>query len=100
MKKKFLHPFSIHSSSRHEKHCQKLQRLFWLFQFSKNPRCVDEGQQVRQETENISGGQNGENSSNSAASNGDMLWVANIAARIAAGKIIRGVGKSEKLRDY
>ena len=37
-KKKFLHIFSIHSSSRHEKLCQMLQRLFWLFQCSKNPR--------------------------------------------------------------
>ena len=33
--------FSIHSSSRHEKRCQMLQRLFWLFQCSKNPRCRD-----------------------------------------------------------
>ena len=36
-KKKFLYFFSIDSSSRHEKHCQILQRLFWLFQCSKNP---------------------------------------------------------------
>ena len=36
-KKNFLHFFSIDSSSRHEKYCQMLQRLFWLFQCSKNP---------------------------------------------------------------
>ena len=36
----FLHFFSINSSSRHEKRCQMLQRLFWLFQCSKNPRWV------------------------------------------------------------
>ena len=35
----FLHFFSINSSSRHEKRCQMLQRLFWLFQCSKNPLC-------------------------------------------------------------
>ena len=40
-KKIFLHFFSIDSSSRHEKHCQMLQRLFWLSQYSKNPRCGD-----------------------------------------------------------
>ena len=34
-----LHIFSIHSSSRHEKLCQMLQRLFWLFQCSKTPLC-------------------------------------------------------------
>ena len=39
-KKKFLHFFSINSSSRHEKCCQMLQRLFWLFQCSKNPLCM------------------------------------------------------------
>ena len=36
-KKKILHFFSINLSSRHEKSCQMLQRLFWLFQCSKNP---------------------------------------------------------------
>ena len=35
----FFHFFSIDSSSRHEKRCQMLQRLFWLFQCSKNPLC-------------------------------------------------------------
>ena len=35
-KKIFLHIFSIHSSSRYEKRCRMLQRLFWLFQCSKN----------------------------------------------------------------
>ena len=39
MKKKNLHFFSINSSSRHEKRCQMLQRLFWLFQCSKNQWC-------------------------------------------------------------
>ena len=34
-----MHFFSIDSSSRHEKRCQMLQRLFWLFQCSKNPLC-------------------------------------------------------------
>ena len=29
----------IPPSSRHEKRCQMLQSLFWLFQYSKNPRC-------------------------------------------------------------
>ena len=37
-KKKNFHFFSIDSSSRHEKRCQMLQRLFWLFQCSKNPQ--------------------------------------------------------------
>ena len=37
-KKKNLHIFSIHTTSRHEKHCQMLETLFWLFQCSKNPR--------------------------------------------------------------
>ena len=37
-KKFFLHFFSIDSSSRHEKRCQMLQTLFWLFRCSKNPR--------------------------------------------------------------
>ena len=35
----FFHIFGIPSSSRHEKHCQMLQTLFWLFQCSKNSRC-------------------------------------------------------------
>ena len=35
----FFHNFGIPSSSRHEKRCQMLQTLFWLFQCSKNPRC-------------------------------------------------------------
>ena len=35
----FLHFFSIDSWSRHEKYCQMLQRLFWLFQCSNNPQC-------------------------------------------------------------
>ena len=39
-KKKFCIFFSIDSSSRHEKRCQMLQRLFWLFQCSKNPQWV------------------------------------------------------------
>ena len=38
-KKIFLHFFSIDSWSRHEKYCQMLQRLFWLFLCSKNPLC-------------------------------------------------------------
>ena len=33
----FFHIFGIPSSSRHEKRCQMLQTLFWLFQCSKNP---------------------------------------------------------------
>ena len=37
-KKKKMRIFSTHSSSRHEKCCQVLQRLFWLCQCSKNPR--------------------------------------------------------------
>ena len=36
-KKKILHFFSINSLSRHENRCQMLQKLFWLFQCSKNP---------------------------------------------------------------
>ena len=36
----FFHFFSIDSSSRHEKRCQMLQRLFWLFQCSKNPQWI------------------------------------------------------------
>ena len=39
-KKNVLHIFSINSSSKHEKRCQMLQRVFWLFQCSKNPRCI------------------------------------------------------------
>ena len=39
MKKKIFHFFSIDSSSRHEKSCQILHRLFLLFQCSKNPQC-------------------------------------------------------------
>ena len=35
----FLHIFSIHSSSRYEKQFRMLQRLFWLFQCSKNQLC-------------------------------------------------------------
>ena len=35
----FSHSFGIPSSRRHEKRCQILQILFWLFQCSKNPRC-------------------------------------------------------------
>ena len=42
-KKFFLHFFSINSSSRHEKRCQMLRRLFWLFQCSKNPLCLASG---------------------------------------------------------
>ena len=34
-----MHIFAIPSSSRHEKHCQMLQRLFWLFQCSRNTHC-------------------------------------------------------------
>ena len=37
----FFHIFGIPSSSRHEKRCQMLQTLFWLFQCSKNPRWFD-----------------------------------------------------------
>ena len=36
----FFHIFGIPSSSRHEKCCQMLQTLFWLFQWPKNPRCM------------------------------------------------------------
>ena len=32
----FFHIFGIPSSSRHEKCCQILQTLFWVFQYSKN----------------------------------------------------------------
>ena len=38
-KKFFFDIFVIHLSSRYEKRCQMLQRLFWLFQCSKNPQC-------------------------------------------------------------
>ena len=40
-KKFFFAFFSIDSSSRHEKRCQMLQRLFWLFQCSKNPQWFE-----------------------------------------------------------
>ena len=40
-KKFFLHIFSIHSSSRHEKRCWMLQRILWLFQCSRNQRCFN-----------------------------------------------------------
>ena len=36
----FFHIFGIPSSSRHEKLCQMLQTLFWLFQCSRNPQCT------------------------------------------------------------
>ena len=39
-KKNFLQFFSIDSSSRHEKRCQMLQRLFWLFQCFRNTQCI------------------------------------------------------------
>ena len=35
----FLHFFVIHSSSRHEKSCQISERLFSLFQCSRNQQC-------------------------------------------------------------
>ena len=35
----FLHIFAIPSSSRHEKCCRMLVRLFWLFQCSRIPQC-------------------------------------------------------------
>ena len=35
----FFAYFSIPSSSRHEKCCRILVRLFWLFQCSRNPQC-------------------------------------------------------------
>ena len=35
----FFYIFAIHSSSRYEKRCQMLQRLFSLFQGSKNQLC-------------------------------------------------------------
>ena len=38
MKNVFLHIFAIPSSSRHEKCCRKLVRLFWLFQCSRIPQ--------------------------------------------------------------
>ena len=37
VKKKKLH---IYSSSRHEKRCRMLQRIFWLFQCSRNQRFI------------------------------------------------------------
>ena len=36
----FFHIFGNPSSNRHEKRCQMLQTLFWLFQGSKNPRWI------------------------------------------------------------
>ena len=36
----FLHIFRIPSSSRHEKCCQLLQTLFWVFQYSRNSHCI------------------------------------------------------------
>ena len=39
-KKFFFDIFAIHSSSRYEKRCQMLQRLFSLFQGSKNQLCL------------------------------------------------------------
>ena len=35
-----LNFFAIHSSSRHEKRCQMLERIFCLFQYSKNIRLA------------------------------------------------------------
>ena len=35
----FFHIFGIPSSSRHEKCCQILQTLFWVFQYSRNSQC-------------------------------------------------------------
>ena len=35
----FFHIFGIPSSSRHEKRCQILQSLFWVFQYSRNSQC-------------------------------------------------------------
>ena len=36
----FLHFFAIYSSSRHEKRCRMLERLFCLFQCSRNQQCT------------------------------------------------------------
>jgi hypothetical protein len=36
----FFHIFGIPSSSRHEKHCQILQTLFWVFQNSRNSQWL------------------------------------------------------------
>jgi hypothetical protein len=36
----FFHIFGILLSSRHEKRCQILQTLFWVFQYSRNSQCV------------------------------------------------------------
>ena len=35
----FFHNFGIPSSSRPEKCCQILQKLFWVFQYSRNSQC-------------------------------------------------------------
>ena len=35
----FFYIFGIPSSSRHEKCCQILQTLFWVFQYSRNSQC-------------------------------------------------------------
>ena len=35
----FFHIFGITSSSRHEKCCQILRTLFWVFQYSRNSQC-------------------------------------------------------------
>ena len=42
----FAYFFSIHSSSRHEKRCRMLQRIFWLFQWSRNQRWQHYGSVV------------------------------------------------------
>ena len=39
MKNFFFDIFAIHSSNRHEKHCQMSVRLFSLFQGSRNQQC-------------------------------------------------------------
>ena len=36
----FFHIFGIPLLSRHKKHCQILQTLFWVFQYSRNSQCV------------------------------------------------------------
>ena len=36
----FIFLESPHQVSRHEKRCQMLETLFWLFQCSKKPRCI------------------------------------------------------------
>ena len=35
----FFHIFGFPSLCRHEKHCQILQTLFWVFQYSTNSQC-------------------------------------------------------------